>query len=428
MEILLLMAIFFAAMFLGVPMAFAMGGAAMFFNWIIGSLPSVVLPQRMFYGLDSFPLMAVPLFILAGEIMNRGGISESILALASGILNRVRAGLAQANILASMLFAGIAGSAAADASGLGAIEIEMMKRDGYPVDYSAAITAASAIIGPIIPPSIVAVVYATSTSNTSVGALFAAGIGPGILLGVSLMVVVYLTSKRMELKSPFERGMRLTRQQLYRSIAALLMPAIILGGIYGGAFTPTEAAGIAVLYSLIICLVFFRTLNLRDLYKILVNAGITTASVFWIVGAAAAFAAIATTHGAAAYLAQVMSQITTSPWMFLLIVNVFLLIIGLFMDTIAAVTVFAPILAPIAMRYGIDPVHFGIVFVVNLCVGMVTPPMGIVLFIVSAITRGLTVEKLVRAIWPFLIALLVSMALITYVPAISLALPRLFGY
>ncbi len=428
MEILLLMALFFAAMFLGVPMAFAMGAAALIFVWLVGSLPPVLLAQRMFYGLDSFPLMAVPLFILAGELMNRGGISESILALASRILNRVRAGLAQANVLASMLFAGIAGSAAADASGLGAIEIDMMKRDGYPVDYAAAVTAASAILGPIIPPSIVAVVYATSTTNTSVGALFAGGVVPGALLGLAMMIVVYYTSKRMDIKSPYESGIKLTRDQLLRSVAALLMPGIILGGIYGGAFTPTEAAAIAVLYSLIICFVFFRTLNLRQLYDILVKAGITTASVFWIVGAAASFAAIATTHGAAAYLASVMSGLTTSPWVFLLVVNVFLLIIGLFMDTIAAVTVFAPILAPIAMRYGIDPTHFGIIFIINLCIGMVTPPMGIVLFIVTAITRGLTVERLVKAIWPFLIALLIAMALITYVPSLSLWLPKLLGY
>jgi tripartite ATP-independent transporter DctM subunit len=420
--------LFLIFLFLGVPVFFALIAAPGLLLWLNGQERDVVLLYRNIYnGIDSFPLMAIPFFMLAGELMNRAGISQRIVGFATAMVGHFRGGLAQVNVVDSMLFAGISGSAVADVSALGSIIIPQMEKKGYPKPFAAAITAASAIIGPIIPPSGIMIIYAY-VMGESVAALFLAGIVPGILIGIALMIAVRLMADRYGLpparpKASWAEAGRALMQAFW----PLLTPVILMGGILAGVFTPTEAAAVAAGYCFFIGLFVIRTLKPADVPGVLVRAGITSAVVLLLVGGAMAFKVVASLAHTPELLASVMLGLTDNPLILLLLVNLLLFLVGMFLDAGPAIIVLGPILGPIFVELGVDPVHFAIIMVVNLTVGLLTPPMGLVLFATSAVS-GLRVETVARAVLPFLAVEIAVIILITYVPAISLTLPRLAGF
>jgi tripartite ATP-independent transporter DctM subunit len=371
--------------------------------------------------------MAIPFFMLAGELMNRGGISARIVGFAQAMVGHFRGGLAQVNVVDSMLFAGISGSAVADVSALGSIIIPQMEKKGYPKPFAAAITAASAIIGPIIPPSGIMIIYAY-VMGESVAALFLAGILPGILIGVALMITIKLMADRYGLPAAQAKA---SWADAGRAAAAafwpLMTPVLLMGGILTGVFTPTEAAAVAAGYSFFISIFVLRTLTWRDIPGVLTRAGITSAVVLLLVGAAMAFKTVAALAHTPELLASALLGITENPLLLLLMVNLLLFIVGMFLDAGPAIIILGPILGPIFVSLGVDPVHFAVVMVVNLTVGLLTPPMGLVLFATSAVS-GLRVETISRAVLPFLAVEFLVILLITYIPAISLTLPRLAGF
>jgi TRAP-type transport system large permease protein len=381
----------------------------------------------VYEGMNSFPLMAIPFFMLAGELMNRGGISARIVGFAQAMVGHFRGGLAQVNVVDSMLFAGISGSAVADVSALGSIIIPQMEKKGYPKPFAAAITAASAIIGPIIPPSGIMIIYAY-VMGESVAALFLAGIVPGILIGIALMITIKLMANHYNLPQAQPRcSWREARQAAGRAFWPLLTPVLLMGGILSGVFTPTEAAAVAVGYAFFISLFVLRSLTFADIPGVLTRAGITSAVVLLLVGAAMAFKTVASLAHTPELLAATLLSMTENPLLLLLLVNILLFIVGMFLDAGPAIIILGPILAPIFSALGVDPVHFAIVMTVNLTVGLLTPPMGLVLFATSAVS-GLRVETIARAVLPFLAVEFLVILIITYVPAISLTLPRLAGF
>lgn len=420
--------LFLVFLFLGLPVFFALIAAPGLLLWLNGQERDVVLLYRNIYnGIDSFPLMAIPFFMLAGELMNRAGISQRIVGFATAMVGHFRGGLAQVNVVDSMLFAGISGSAVADVSALGSIIIPQMEKKGYPRPFAAAITAASAIIGPIIPPSGIMIIYAY-VMGESVAALFLAGIVPGILIGIALMIAVRLMADRYGLpparpKASWAEAGRAAMQAFW----PLLTPVILMGGILAGVFTPTEAAAVAAGYCFFIGLFVIRTLAVKDIPGVLIRAGITSAVVLLLVGGAMAFKVVASLAHTPELLASVMLGLTENPLILLLLVNLLLFLVGMFLDAGPAIIVLGPILGPIFVELGVDPVHFAVIMVVNLTVGLLTPPMGLVLFATSAVS-GLRVETVARAVLPFLAVEIAVIILITYVPAISLTLPRLAGF
>jgi tripartite ATP-independent transporter DctM subunit len=420
--------LFLVFLMLGLPVVFGLLAAPAILLWLNGQERDIVLLYRNVYeGMNSFPLMAIPFFMLAGELMNRGGISARIVGFAQAMVGHFRGGLAQVNVVDSMLFAGISGSAVADVSALGSIIIPQMEKKGYPRPFAAAITAASAIIGPIIPPSGIMIIYAY-VMGESVAALFLAGIVPGILIGVALMITIKLMANRYNLPEALPRA---SWADAGRAGAAafwpLMTPVLLMGGILTGVFTPTEAAAVAVGYSFIISLFVLRTLTWADIPGVLTRAGITSAVVMLLVGAAMAFKTVAALAHTPELLASTLLTITENPLLLLLLVNLLLFIVGMFLDAGPAIIILGPILGPIFASLGVDPVHFAIVMVVNLTVGLLTPPMGLVLFATSAVS-GLRVETIARAVMPFLLVEFLVILLITYIPAISLTLPRLAGF
>ena len=415
-------------MLLGIPVAFAILGSSVLTMYLDGNVPWSLVIQRMYYGLTSFPLVAVPLFILAGELLEKGGILRRLLDFANLLIGRKRAGLAYGNVVASIFFAGITGAATADAAGLGKIEIAIMKEDGYSASFSGAVTAASAIIGPIIPPSIPMIIYTFAAANVSLGALFFAGILPGVLIGSLEMFLIYFIARR---RGFAQKDIPLTIRQFFiglkKAALPLVMPLIILGGIYGGIFTPTEAAAVAVVYAFFIGFFVLRTLTLKDLPNILTRTAYITSVVMWIVATCTLFSWLLTVTGVAKVIYSIFQPFMDNPLYFLMVLNVILLIIGTFMDAVPSILILAPILAPLAEKVGIDPTHFGIVMIINLCIGLVTPPIGVVLFSTCAVAEDLTLSKLSREILPFLAILLVALILITFIPELSLMLPRIAG-
>ncbi|TCT42825.1 TRAP transporter large permease [Martelella mediterranea] len=424
----LFLPLFLVFLFLGLPILFALIAAPALLLWFNGQERDIVLLYRNIYnGMDSFPLMAVPFFMLAGELMNRAGITERLVEFSQAIIGHFRAGLAHVNVFSSMLFAGLSGSAVADVSALGAMMIPAMEKQGYSRRFAAAITAASAIIGPIIPPSGIMIIYAY-VMGESVAALFLAGIVPGVLIGVSLMVLVRLMADREGLPLATPRSDWKTRRQAsLRAFWPLLTPVIILGGILGGVFTPTEASAIAVGYAFFIGFFVLRTLSVRDVPAILTRAALSSSVVLLLVGAAMAFKTVASLAHTPEMLAGFMLGLTDNPLLLLLLINVLLLVVGMFLDAGPAIIILGPILGPIFLDMGVDPVHFAIIMAVNLTVGLLTPPMGLVLFVTSSVSR-LSVESVARAVLPFLAVEVAVIFLITYVPAISLTLPRMFGF
>lgn len=420
MELALLFALLFGLLLFGVPVAVALGGASLVYIMVHG-LPDVLLIHTMIGGIDSFPLLAIPFFILAGHLMNTGGITTKIFTFARALVGWLPGGLGHVNVGASVIFAGMSGAAVADAGGLGNVEIKAMRESGYDTDFSVGITAASSTIGPIIPPSLPLVIYGVMAS-VSIGELFAAGLVPGLLMAVSLMVMVAWYSKRRK----YPRDSRIDFCRIWRALREaflpLLTPVIIVGGIATGVFTPTEAAVAAVCYALVLGLVVYRTLTWRHLVRVAMDTIETSAAILMIVAAAAVFAWILTSNQVATILGDALLGLTTNKHLLLLIMMLIVLVIGLFMETIAAITILVPVLIPIAATAGIDPVHLGILLILNLMLGLLTPPVGMVLFVLSEVS-GVKFERCVKATVPFLIPLIAVLLLITFVPEIALWLP-----
>jgi C4-dicarboxylate transporter DctM subunit len=422
---LLMTASFLVCFFMGIPLALVMGITGIVVLIAMG-VPLELVAQRMFTGIDSFPLMAVPFFILAGDLMNRGGTTIRIIGFANSLVGHIRGGLAHACVVANMIFAGISGSSVADASAIGSIMIPSMEKNGYDLDFSAALNSVAATIGPIIPPSIIMVIYGVSV-NVSVGGLFAAGFVPGILMGLALMIVVSRISKKRNYTMSEGFSGKKVAVEFKSSIWALLAPVIILGGILGGIFTPTEAAAVAVIYSFFVGKFIFREIAWKDLPGILFQSGITTGAILLIISLANVFAWVIAANQIPVKLSALFLSATSNPYVFLLIVNILLLIVGMFMETGAAIILLAPILAPIAVKLGVHPLHFGFMMVLNLAIGMATPPVGVCLFVSCGIT-GLSLEKVSAAAMRFVFALLGVLLLVTYVAPISLFLPKLLGF
>ncbi len=420
--------VFLVTMALGVPIAIALGIAPVAGFLVDDKLVFLKLvPQRLFLGINQFPLLAIPLFVLAGEIMNVGGITQRLVAFANALVGHLRGGLAQVNILSSVLFAGLSGSAVADTSALGSILIPAMEKDGYTRRFAAAVTAASSVIGPIIPPSIIMVIYAL-VMNVSVAGLFAAGFVPGLMMGVGLMMATSIISRRRNFPKRDRRATLPEMGHAFRgAFLPLLTPVIILGGILSGVFTPTEAAGAAVAYALAVSFLFIRVMRFRDLRGVLLRSGVSAATVLLVVGTATLFAGIVTLSGFPNKLAGFVFGLTDNRYLLLFLVNVLLLVVGMFLDAGPAILVLGPILGPTMLQLGVDPLHFAIIMCVNLTVGLATPPMGLILFVASSITR-LKVLAIAREMLPFLVVHLVMILLVTFFPALSLTLPRLLGF
>ncbi len=463
----LLFGSFLAAMVTGLPLALAMLLGSLAYIWFSGSIPPLTVVHRMVGGIDSFPLLAVPFFILAGNLMNSAGITNRIFGFALSLVGWLKGGLGHVNVVGSVIFSGMSGTAIADAGGLGTIEIKAMQDHGYPVEFAVGITAASATLGPIIPPSLPMVIYGVQ-ANASIGKLFAAGFIPGVLMaGFMMAMVAWYAHKRgygSDLPFAWRRmglalfelltvlitavvlfklwgdpdigGMAkfgypliavLVIDKLFRFEAymALLTPVILIGGMASGLFTPTEAAVAAVAWALFLGFVWYRSLNWRLLIKISMETIETTATVLFIVGAASVFAWVLTTTQATEAIAQWVLSISSSPAMFLLLANLFLLFVGCFMETIAAITILVPVFMPIIAQLGIDPVHFGVVMVLNLMIGLLTPPIGMVLYVLQKIAR-LSFERTVIAVLPWFIPLIGTLVIITYTPGLILWLPELW--
>lgn len=404
----------------GVPIAISIILASIIGIEFFSRLPLLMVPQQVFVGIDHFPLMAIPFFILAGNLMASGGISSRLVDLAKSIVGGVQGGLAMTCVLTCMMFAAVSGSSVATTFAIGSILIPAMVKHDYPRPLAASIQASSAELGVLIPPSIPLILYGVST-DTSIGKLFIAGIGPGLLIGGALLLFLYLFCK--------VRGYGLRDREdrhdfptaFKRAWAALLMPVVVIGGIYGGVFTPTEASAVAVVYALIVGGLIYRELPLAELFPIFKESVISTTAVMLIIAAAALFSFLISRSGLPGEVAAWVTQVFDSPIAFLLAVNVMLLVVGMFVETSAAILVLAPIFTPIAIQYGIDPVHFGLIVVVNLALGMFTPPLGVNLFAACAVAR-LSVDQLLPWLMRFVLVVLACLIAITYLPWISLGL------
>ncbi|MCL3882210.1 TRAP transporter large permease [Marivita sp. GX14005] len=420
--------LFLVFLMIGLPVFFALLAAPGILLFLNGQERDLALLYRNVYnGMDSFPLMAIPFFMLAGELMNRGGITLRLVEFSQAMMGHFRGGLAHVNILSSMLFAGLSGSAVADTSALGSMLIPAMEKEGYTRRFAAAITAASSVIGPIIPPSGIMIIYAY-VMGESVAALFLAGILPGILVGLGLMLTVKLMADRYDF--PASRARSSWGEKGEASLKAffpLMTPVIILGGILGGVFTPTEAAAVAVAYALIIGIFIMRSLHLHEIPGVLQNAAMTSAVVLLLVGAAMAFKTVVSLSHAPEQLAAIILGLSENPLILLFLINLLLFIVGMFLDAGPAIIILGPILGPIFTDLGIDPIHFAIIMSVNLTVGLATPPMGLVLFVASSVS-GEKVQTIARAILPFLAIEILVIFLITFVPELSMAIPRMTGF
>ncbi|GAA6150423.1 TRAP transporter large permease [Pseudooceanicola nitratireducens] len=424
--------ILFPALFillaLGLPVAFAMAISVFVALSFGSSYPNLVVVKEMFAGLDSFPLLAVPFFVLAAEIMTGGAVTLAVLRLAQSLVGHLRGGLGHANVVSSAMFAGISGSALADAAGPGTMMIRMMEKGGYDKPYAGALTIASSVVGPIIPPSITMIIYAMQDQEVSVGSLFMAGVLPGALITVMVLLANARVSRVRGYASgaPMPSLGEIARVAFY-AVPALSLILLIVGGIRFGIFTPTEASVIAVFYALIIGMFVYRSLKVRDLPGIILRAALTSSAVLLILGAARAFAWILIIEGIPQFLAETIIAWDLAPIAFLLAVNVLLLVFGLFMDPLPGVMILVPILAPISHALGIDPNHFAIVVIVNLTLGLTTPPVGSLIFVVSS-TVNIKPSTLIREMPPFFIALAAALLAITLIPALSTWLPNISGF
>jgi len=419
---------FLTTVFLGIPIAFCMGISSLIFLIVCKNVPLNVIPQRFFGSINSFVLLAIPFFILAGELMNKTGITKKLVVFANLLVGNLRGGLAQVNILSSILFAGMTGAGVSDTASLGSILIPAMVDDGFEPAYSAAVTASSSVIGPIIPPSIIMVVFG-SVMSLSITNLFMAGFIPGLIIGLSLMVMVYITAKKQN-QSHVREGGRCSLKELLtglkEAIIPLLMPIIIITGMFSGYFTPTEAAAIAVAYALIVGLVL-RTLKISDLIECLIKSAVTTSVVLLIIGMANVFGWVLAIEKIPQMFTNFLISMNLSRISFLIITNFFLLFMGMIMETGANVVLLAPILMPIAIKFGIDPLHFALIMIINLNIGLATPPLGVCLFVACPIAK-INMEQITKAISPFIFMEVIALFLITFIPDLVLFIPKLFGY
>lgn len=420
--------VFLVLLMIGLPVFFALLAAPGALLYLNGQERDITLLYRNLYnGMDSFPLMAIPFFMLAGELMNRGGITMRLVEFSQALMGHLRGGLAHVNVLSSMLFAGLSGSAVADTSALGSMLVPAMEKQGYTRRFAAAITAASSVIGPIIPPSGIMIIYAY-VMGESVAALFLAGIVPGVLIGGGLMLMVKFMADRYDFPVASKRYTWPERGKAgLKAFFPLLTPVIILGGILGGVFTPTEAAAVAVAYALIIGLFVIRTMHIRDLPNVLTRAGLTSSVVLLLVGAAMSFKTVVSLSHAPEQLAAFILTLTENPLLLLFLINLLLFLVGMFLDAGPAIIILGPILGPVFISLGVEPVHFAIIMCVNLTVGLATPPMGLVLFVAAAVSRE-RVTTIAKAILPFLAVEILVILLITFIPALSLTVPRLAGF
>ncbi len=422
--VLLLVGGFLVLMILGVPIAFSLSISAIFTVLVTGEFTVTAIFHRMIGNASGYTLLAIPFFILAAKLMNTGGITRKIFRACSAWVGSVPGGLGHANVVASIVFSGMSGSAVADAGGLGQIEIDAVNKEGFDPEFSAAVTAASATIGPIIPPSIPMVVYGMMT-EVSVGALFIGGIVPGLLLAVATSLLVFFMAKKR--KYPVEKfSWKEVGTATKEALLSLLTPIIIIGGIWTGIFSPTEAACIAATYAFILSVIVYRELGWKDVYKALVETARDSAGILCLICGAASFSWLVTMLGLTEAMSDLLVSLTDNKYMILLIVNIAFLIIGMFMEALAAMTITLPFLVPLMAVYGIDPLHLGVVLVLNLMICLCTPPVGTSLFI-CAKSANITIEKMYKAILPFLIPLIVVLFLITYCPALVTWLPGTLG-
>ena len=421
------LAVLFGLAAIGLPIAYAILVGA--FAYMLAAGQSIGLPGKVLMdGLyQSFILLAVPLFIVAANIMNAGTISDRLLRFCVALGGRFRGGLGHVNVVASLVFSGMSGSAVADAAGIGRVIIDMMTRSGhYSRGYAAAITAASATIGPIIPPSIPMVLYAL-VSGSSIGFLFLAGILPGLLMGLVLMAMNLWISRRRDFALEEPTPLRDLPMTTFRAFPALMMPVILLYGIYGGVTTPTEAAAVAAFYALILAALFYRSLSLRAFYEILVSSARSSAAIGLVIGGALILNYIVASENIPGRVAQALVGLDVAPLTFLIGVNILILLLGCVLDASTIILVIIPLFLPSARELGIDLVHFGVVAIVNCMIGLITPPYGILLFVINAVTR-IPLAEIIREIWSFLAVLVVALLLLILFPGITLWLPRLMGY
>jgi len=419
--------VFIISLIIGVPIAFCLGLSALISLIFIKQIPLVVIAQKMFTGLDVFPFMAVPFFILAGDLMNRSGITKRLVTFSDVLVGHIKGGLANINIVSSMFFAGITGSAVADTSAIGSMMIPAMTEKGFDIDFSAAVTASSSVIGPIIPPSIPMVIYAL-LSGSSVGALFLAGVFPGILLGIFLMLVSYvISSKRNYPRRVRKMQIKEILIHCLNAIIPLIMPVIILGGILSGIFTATEASGIAVVYSLIIGFFVYRNLKLIDLKEISISTAKTTGMVFLVIACANMFNWVISIERIPQLIETFFTTYISNQYLFLLVINIMFLILGCFMEGTAAMIITVPIFLPIAEAFGVNPIMFGAIVVLNLMIGLITPPVGLCLYVACGISN-ISLERISKAVIPFLIVEIIVLFIVTYCPPVTLWLPKIAGY
>ncbi len=424
MNLAILIGVFVGGLVIGLPVAITLGFAS-FCYLLAADIPLVVMPQKMYAGIDVFVLLCIPGFILAGNLMNNGGITERIIRFADGLVGWVRGGLGLTNVAASMLFGGISGTAVADAASIGGVMIPGMKKAGYPADFSAAVTAASSTVGPIIPPSVPMIIVG-ALSGISVGQMFVAGALPGILLGVAMLIATYLIASRNKFPRQKWRGFAEVGRSFVGAFWALAMSALIIGGMISGLMTPTETAVIACIYAIIVGVFFYRELPVKAIPKILVDSAVSSAAILVLVGFANVFGWILVSERIPQMIADSVLSITNNKYLIILLINLLLLFVGMFMETIAALIIlFVPLLT-LAQGVGIEPLHFATFAVLNLMIGLTTPPVGVCLFVCANIAE-LPLSSVIKAIMPFIITNLIVLLLVSYIPEISTWLPGLLA-
>jgi len=424
----LILTCFFILMLIGMPIGFVLGLTAVFgFLKMDDPVFMTMLSQKFFSAMNSYVYLALPLFLLAGDIMNKAGLTEKIVDFSNVFFGRLRGGLAQVNIATSIIFGGISGSAVADTAALGSIFIPSMTKEGYDRDFSVAVTAASSVIAPIIPPSIIMVLYG-GLMGVSIAGLFAAGIVPGLLIAIGMMILTRFISKKRNYPQHKEKiTFSKVKTETSKAIWALLMPVIILGGILGGIFTPTEAAAVAVGYALFLGFVVYRNVSLKDFYWLLFRNSVMMGVIILILSGAAVLAWLFAIEQLPQAVAEIFTSITDNRYILLLLINLLMLIVGMFMDILSSLIILGPILAPMAINLGVDPLHFGMMMCVNLSIAMITPPVGGCLFI-GMVVGKISFGKMVRAIWPYIIVELAVLLMVIFIPDITMVVPKLLGF
>ena len=417
---------FLVLVFINTPVAFAMGIASLLAVWLTGDLPLNMLVTRMFVAVDSFPLMAVPFFILAGEIMNAGGITKRIVNFSRALVGFIKGGLAHVNIVASMIFAGISGSATADSSAMGSMLIPIMVEDDYSPEFSVVVTATSSTIGPVIPPSMMMVIYGV-IANVSIASLFLGGIIPGVAVGLALMAMSYHISARKGYGTVCAFSWKLLGETFKKATLALMMPIIILGGIVSGIFTATEAGVIATVYAIVVGLFVYKTIKLKNLPKLFIKSAVTTTICLFVIATASIFGWLLAWEGFPEMVRDLLLSISNNPDIVLILIIAFIFLLGLFVEGIPVLIIFAPIFVPVMAHFGVNIVHFGVVFVMAVLIGSVTPPVGILLYLCCGIAK-IPVSQASKIIWPFVLMLVLVLYLCVLFPALVTFIPKTLGY